>query len=132
MKFDTSFLWHYDPWGIITEMRVKNKNIWYIHAPKLDIKKFANQTEWEVSTLEEVEQQSPQIIISQTNTPQIPKEKRPIKDVSPSISEVSAEEFHMDTKRPKSCHMTETTGEKETHPITALKGDQTPLISSDQ
>jgi hypothetical protein len=132
MKFDTSFLWHYDPWGIITEMRVKNKNILYIHAPKPDIEKFANQTEWEASTLEEVEQQSPQIIISQTNTPQAPKEKRPRKDVSPSVSEVSAEEFRMHTKRPKSCHMTETTGEKETQPITTLKGDQSPLISSDQ
>ena len=56
MKFDTSFLWYYDLWGIITRMRVKNKNILYIHAPKPDIEKFANQTEWEVSTLEEVKQ----------------------------------------------------------------------------
>jgi hypothetical protein len=56
MKFETSFLWHYDPCGIISEMRVKNKNILYVHTPKLEIEKFVNQTEWEVNTLEEVEQ----------------------------------------------------------------------------
>jgi hypothetical protein len=64
MKFDTSFLWHYDLCGIITEMRVKNKNITYVHAPKPEIEKFMNQMEWEANTLEEVEQQSPPIIIS--------------------------------------------------------------------
>jgi hypothetical protein len=34
MKFETSFMWHYDPCGIIMEMRVKKKNISYVHAPK--------------------------------------------------------------------------------------------------
>jgi len=56
MKFDTSFLCHYDLWGIITGMRVKNKDILYIHAPKPDIEKFENQMEWEASKLEEVEE----------------------------------------------------------------------------
>jgi hypothetical protein len=31
MKFFMSFPWHYDPYGIISEMRVKNKNIPYVH-----------------------------------------------------------------------------------------------------
>ena len=53
MKFDASFLWHYDPCGIISEMRIKNKNIPYVHSPKLEIERFTNQTEWEVNTLEE-------------------------------------------------------------------------------
>jgi hypothetical protein len=132
MKFDASFLWHYDPCGIISEMRVKNKNIPYVHSPKPEIEKFANQTEWEVNTLEETEQQSPPIIISQTNTPQVPKEKRPRKDTSPSVTEVSAEDFQLHTKRPKSSHTTDTASEKGTQSTTAMKDDQSPLISSSQ
>jgi hypothetical protein len=132
MKFETSFLWHYDPCGIISEMRVKNKNIPYVHTPKPEIEKFVNQTEWEVNTLEEVEQQSPSVIISQTTTPQVPKEKRPRKDTSPSVTEVSAEDFQVHTKRPKASHTTDTTGEKETQSTTVMKGDHSPLISSNQ
>jgi hypothetical protein len=132
MKFDTSFLWHYDPCGIISEMRVKNKNIPYVHAPKPEIEKFVNQMEWEANTLEEVEQQSPPIIISQTTTPQVPKEKRPRKDISPSVTEVSAEDFQVHTKRPKASHTTDTTGEKETQSTTTTKGDHSPLVSSNQ
>jgi hypothetical protein len=56
MNFDASFLWHYDLCRIILEMRVKNKNIPYVHSPKPKIEKFAYQTEWEVNTLEETEQ----------------------------------------------------------------------------
>jgi hypothetical protein len=42
MKFFLSFPWHYDPCGIISEMRVKNKNIPYIHVSRPEIEKFAN------------------------------------------------------------------------------------------
>jgi hypothetical protein len=69
MRYDASFLWKYDPCGIISEMRVKNKNIPYVHSPKPKIEKFTNQMEWEVNTLEETEQQSPHVVISQTNMP---------------------------------------------------------------
>jgi hypothetical protein len=55
MKFFMSFPWHYDPYGIISEMRVKNKNIPYVHVSKPEIEKFANQTVWEPNTLVEVE-----------------------------------------------------------------------------
>ena len=55
MKFLTSFTWHYDPGGIISEMRVKNKNAPYAHEPRPEIEKFANQTEWEPDTLVDVE-----------------------------------------------------------------------------
>jgi hypothetical protein len=55
MKFHISFLWHYDPCRIIYEMRVKNKNIPYVHTPKPEIEKFANQIEWELNTLVEIE-----------------------------------------------------------------------------
>jgi hypothetical protein len=56
MKFFVSFIWHYDPYRIISEMRVKNKNVPYIHTPKPEIEKFANLIEWELNTLVEVEQ----------------------------------------------------------------------------
>jgi hypothetical protein len=42
MKFLTSFTWHYDPYGIISEMSVKNKNSPYAHEPKPEIERFAN------------------------------------------------------------------------------------------
>jgi hypothetical protein len=42
MKFFMSFPWHYDPCGIISEMRVKNKNIPYAHEARPKVKKFAN------------------------------------------------------------------------------------------
>jgi hypothetical protein len=93
MKFSTSFLWQYDSCGITTEMMSKNKSSPYVHEPKPEIEKFMNQIEWGVNTLEEVEQRYPLVIISQTTTLQIHKEKRPKKDDSPSITEVSAEDF---------------------------------------
>jgi hypothetical protein len=69
MKYEVSFLWHYDPCRIISEMRVKNKNVPYVHIPKLEIERFVNQTEWEPNTLEEIEQLDPSVTISQTTTP---------------------------------------------------------------
>ena len=90
MKFGTSFTWRYDPCGIISEMRAKNKSSPYVDTLKQEIEKFVNQIEWEVNSLEEIEQQSHLTMISQTTTPQVPKEKRPRKDASPSFTEVLA------------------------------------------
>jgi hypothetical protein len=64
MKFFVSFAWHYDPYGIISEMRVKNKNILYVHTSRPEVEKFANQTEWEPNTLVETEQHDPPVIVS--------------------------------------------------------------------
>ena len=55
MKFFASFIWHYDPCGIILKMRVKNKNIPYVHTSRPEIEKFANQNEWEPNTPVEIE-----------------------------------------------------------------------------
>jgi hypothetical protein len=83
MKFFMNFTWHYDPCGIILEMRVKNKNVSYAHESKLEIEKFANQTVWVPDTLMdveqqvEVEQQVPLTSMPPTTTPHVPKEKRP-------------------------------------------------------
>jgi len=56
MKFSTNFIWHYDPCGIFAEMISKNKSYPYAHTLKPEIGKFLNQTEWEVNTLEDIEQ----------------------------------------------------------------------------
>lgn len=56
MKFFVSFTWHYDPCEIISEMRMKNKNISYVHISRPEVEKFANQKEWEPNTLVEIEQ----------------------------------------------------------------------------
>jgi hypothetical protein len=90
MKFNTSFPWHYDPCGIIAETRLRNKNSPYDHVPKPEIKKFMNQTEWEVNTLEYSKQYPPSASVSQTITPQVPAEKRTRKDVSSLVTEMSA------------------------------------------
>jgi hypothetical protein len=93
MKFFVSFTWHYDPCGIISEMRVKNKNIPYVQKSRPKVEKIANQTGWEPNTLVETEQQDLPVTVSQTTTPQSPKEKRPRQDMSPPVTEVSLEEF---------------------------------------
>jgi hypothetical protein len=107
MKFLTSFTWHYDPCGIISEMRVKNKNVPYAHEPKPEIERFANQTEWEPIHLVDVE---PQMLRWKsrcppseppTATPQNPKEKRPRQESSSPVTEVSSEEFKCTPKGQK-------------------------------
>jgi hypothetical protein len=76
------------------------------------------------------EQQSPPAIISQTTTPQIPKEKIPRKDVSPSVTEVSAEDFQVYKKRPKTTHTTDRSGEEETQSTTVVEGEHSSPFSS--
>src|ERR1700722_956171 len=101
MKFFLNFTWHYDPCGIIYEMRVKNKNIPYVHESRPEVDKFANQTVWEPNTLVKGEQQDPPSIVSQMTTPQVLKEKRPRQDLSPPVTKVSSKEFQFHTKRSK-------------------------------
>jgi hypothetical protein len=127
MKFFVSFIWHYDLCGIISEMRIKNKNVPYVHTPKPEIEQFTNQTEWEPNTLVEIEQQDPSVIILQMTTPQVPKEKISRKDTSPSITEVSAEDFQLHTKRPKANHTPDTAGEKGIQSTETMKDDRSLL-----
>jgi hypothetical protein len=60
-------------------------------------------------------------------TPQVPKEKRPRKDTSPSITEVSLEDFQLHTKRPKTSHAPNTAGEKGSQSTATMKDDQSLL-----
>ena len=130
MKFFLRFLWHYDPCGIISEMRVKNKNIPYVHVSKPEIEKFANQTVWEPNILVEVEQQVPPTTVSPTTMPQVPKEKRPHQYLSLPVTEVSSEEFQLHTKRPKTISVPCLTGEKEASPTPVTKSVIPPFGSS--
>ena len=57
MKFNTNFIWNYDPSGIITDMRTKNKSSPYAHTLKPKIEKYVNQTKWEENTLVDTKQQ---------------------------------------------------------------------------
>jgi hypothetical protein len=123
MKFSLSFSWHYDPCGIIAETRSRNKISPYAHVPKPEIEKFMNQTEWEENTLLDTEQQPPPASISQTTTPQVPVEKRPRKEVSPSVTEVSAEDFQVYRKRPKTSHTPDRSGGEETQSTTLMEGE---------
>jgi hypothetical protein len=130
MKFFMSFTWHYDPCGIISEMRVKNKNIPYVHESRPEVEKFANQTVWEPNTLVEAEQQDPPTTVSQTTTRQVPKEKRPRQDLSSSVTEVSSEEFQLHTKRSRTSSTPDLTVEKEVPSTTVTKVDRPPLSAS--
>jgi hypothetical protein len=112
MKFFVSFTWHYDPCGIIFEMRIKNKNIPYVHISRPEVEKFSNQTEWEPNTLVETEQQDLPVTVSQTTTPQDLKKGRSRQDLSPPVTEVSSEEFRLHTKRPKASPAPDPTREK--------------------
>jgi hypothetical protein len=135
MKFLTSFIWHYDPCGIISEMRVKNKNVPYAHESKPKIEKFANQTEWEPDTLMDVEQQidveqqTPSTSVLPTTTPQFPKEKRPRQEISPPVTEVSSEEFQIHSKKPKTVSTPGAIVEQEisTTTVTTTKGKPVTL-----
>jgi hypothetical protein len=129
MKFFLSFPWHYDPCGIISEMRVKNKNILYVHESKPKIEKFANQIVWVPDTLIEVEQQVPPTTVPPTTMPQVPKEKRPRQESSPPVTKVSSEEFQLHTKRPKTTTVPNPMVEKEAPPTTVVKSVIPPFES---
>jgi hypothetical protein len=129
MKFFMTFPWHYDPCGIISEMRVKNKNIPYVHESKPEIEKFANQTVWVPDTLIEVEQQVSSTTVPPNTTPQVPKEKRSRQDSSPPVTEVSSKDLQLHTKRPKTISVQVPTREKEVPPTTMTKSVIPPFRS---
>ena len=51
LKFQVSFLWNYDPQGLLSSIRVKCKLPPFIHESKPDVEKYANQREWKENTL---------------------------------------------------------------------------------
>ena len=62
MKFPLSFTWSYDPFGMISKLRVEQKTSPYDHTQKPKIEKYMNQVEWEENTLQEAKEQLLQLI----------------------------------------------------------------------
>ena len=46
MNFQPNFTWSYEPYGIISALRVELKTNLYNHTLRLEIEKFMNQEEW--------------------------------------------------------------------------------------
>jgi hypothetical protein len=86
MKFPLSFTCSYDPFGIISELRTKQKTTPYVHTQRPEIERYMNQTEWEVNTLQEEEEQHVSMTTSNTITPQRQAEKRSRNEDSPSVT----------------------------------------------
>jgi len=57
MNFTHNFTPSYDPWGIISKKRVKNKSRTYIYTQRPEIEKYMNHIESMPDTLQEVEEQ---------------------------------------------------------------------------
>lgn len=69
-NFQPSFTWSYDPFSIISNLRVELKTTPYNHTPRPEIEKFMNQDKWEENTLQEVEEQIPSRTTLHTPVPQ--------------------------------------------------------------
>jgi hypothetical protein len=65
-------------------------------------------------------------------TPQVPKEKRPRKDTSPSVTKVLVEDFQLHTKRPKTSHALDTASDKGSQSTATMKDDWSLLGKSNK
>jgi len=54
-KILQSFMWQYDPHGVINKLRLKVKLGPFIHHPKPDIERFSNQSKWLENTLIDID-----------------------------------------------------------------------------
>jgi len=95
MNFSLRFTWNCDTFVIISEIRLKQKNSPYAHVQKPEVENFMNQTDWKENTLLKTEEEPPLVTASHTSTPQVQIEKRARKEVSPLVTEVSAEDFQI-------------------------------------
>jgi hypothetical protein len=132
MNFTQSFTWNYDPFGVISELRVKQKSTPYAHIHKPEVEKYMNQTDWQENTLLETKEQPPPVTASHTNTPQIQTEKRERKEVSPSVTEVSAEDFQVYRKRAKTSHTPDLLKEGEMQSTIVMEGPHSSTFSGSQ
>ncbi len=57
MNLHPSFTWSYDPFGIISTLRVQLKTTPYNHTPWPELEKFLNQEQWSEGTLTEADEQ---------------------------------------------------------------------------
>jgi hypothetical protein len=132
MDFILIFPWNYDPFGIISEIRLKHNISPYAHVPKPEIENFINQTDWQENTLLETKEQPSPTNISHTSTPHVQKEKRSKKEASPSVTKVSVEDFQFYRKRPKTSHTPDMFREGETQSTIVMEGPHSSTFSSIQ
>jgi hypothetical protein len=104
MRFTLSSNWRYDPFGVISELKIKQRSTPYVHTQKPEVEKYMNQIEWQENTLLETKEKHAPITASHTNTPQNQVEKISRKEFSPSVTEVSAKDFQVYRKRAKTSH----------------------------
>jgi hypothetical protein len=71
MGFTQSFTWTFDPFGVISELRVRQRSTPYAHIQNPEVEKYMNQTEWKDNTSLETKEQPSPVTASHTNTPQM-------------------------------------------------------------
>jgi hypothetical protein len=81
-----------------------------------------NQTKCQKKTFLETEEQPTPVTASHTNTPQNKIEKREIKEVSPSVIEVSSKDFQVYRKRANTNHAPDLPKEGERHSTIVMEG----------
>jgi hypothetical protein len=132
MSFTQSFTWNYDPFGVISELRVKQRSTPYAHIQKPEVEKYMNQTEWQENTFLETKEQPLPVTASHTNTPQIQTKKRARKEVSPPVTEVSYEDFQVYRKRAKTNHTPDLLKEGEMQSTIVMEGPHSSTFSDSQ
>jgi hypothetical protein len=70
--------------------------------------------------------------ISHTITPQVQLEKRARKEISPSVTELSAEDFQVYKKRTKASHTPDMSKEEETQSTIVMEGPHSSVVSGSQ
>jgi hypothetical protein len=122
MRFPLSSTWAYDPFGVISELIIKQRITPYVHTQRPEVERYMNWTEWQENTLQEPEEKPSLVSTSHTNTPQKQVEKRQGKEVSPSVTKVSTEDFQVYRKRTKISHTTDLLKEGEMQSTIVLEG----------
>lgn len=101
MNFPLSFTWSYDPFGVISKLRVEQKANPYVHTQREEVEKYMNQYACVLNTLQEAEEQVLSKTTLETPIPREKIDKRLREDDSPSVTKVSAKEFKIYTKKIK-------------------------------
>jgi len=88
-----------------------------------------NQTDWQENTLLETKEEPPLVTTSHTSTPQVQTKKRARKEASPSVIDVSTEDFQVYRKRPKTSHTPYMLREGETQSTIVMEGPYSSTLS---
>lgn len=51
MNFPLNFTWSYDPFGMISKLRIEQKTTPYVHTQSPKIEKYMTKYEWEENNL---------------------------------------------------------------------------------